>query len=191
MTQISEAIAKRQQFLEATLKDQVTKMDTLQEQSIKHARLTNDTLTKEVTRIEKVMSTMEQYMKHQVSDLQGQINSLTQDTQKWQVNFEDMQARKILEIHQAIKVLNQNYVFMQRDTKDKFEILTDQQRSNTDKVMIQVKDLKKHFKGLPLGGDNNENRNQRNTSNSPTRNGGSPGGRMAPADAVSKEELSD
>ena len=29
MTQISEAIAKRQQFLEATLKDQVTKMDTL------------------------------------------------------------------------------------------------------------------------------------------------------------------
>ena len=106
MTQISEAIAERQQFLEATLKDQVTKMDTLQEQSIKHARLTNDTLTKEVTRIEKVMSTMEQYMKHQVSDLQGQINSLTQDTQKWQVNFEDMQARKILEIHQAIKVLN-------------------------------------------------------------------------------------
>ena len=42
------------------------------------------------------------------------------------MNFEDMQARKILEIHQAIKVLNQNYVFMQRDTKDKFEILTDQ-----------------------------------------------------------------
>ena len=102
-----------------------------------------------------------------------------------------MQARKILEIHQAIKVLNQNYVFMQRDTKDKFEILTDQQRSNTDKVMIQVKDLKKHFKGLPLGGDNNENRNPRNTSSSPTRNGGSPGGRMAPADAVSQEEFND
>ena len=102
-----------------------------------------------------------------------------------------MQARKILEIHQAIKVLNQNYVFMQRDTKDKFEILTDQQRSNTDKVMIQVKDLKKHFKGLPPGGDNNENRNPRNTSNSPTRNAGSPGGRMAHADAVSQEELNE
>ena len=29
MTQISESIAKRQQFLESTLKDQVAKMDTL------------------------------------------------------------------------------------------------------------------------------------------------------------------
>ena len=29
MTQISESIAKRQQFLERTLKDQVAKMDTL------------------------------------------------------------------------------------------------------------------------------------------------------------------
>ena len=111
-------------------------------------------------------------MKHQVSDLQGQINNLTQDTQKWQVNFEDMQARKILEIHQAIKVLNQNYVFMQRDTKDKFEILTDQQRSNTDKVMIQIKDLKKHFKGQPVGGQNA----QRDRSGSPSRNlGANPG----------------
>ena len=44
-------------------------MDTLQEQSIKHARMTNDTLTKEVTRIEKVMSTLEQFTKHQVTDL--------------------------------------------------------------------------------------------------------------------------
>ena len=58
--------------------------------------------------------------------------------------------------------------------------------------MIQVKDLKKHFKGLPPGGDNNENRNPRNTSNSPTRNAaGSPGGRVAPADAVSQDELND
>lgn len=75
------------------------------------------------------------------------MNSLSQETQKWQVNFEDMQARKILEIHQAIKVLNQNYVFMQRDTKDKFDILGDQSRSNADQVMSQVKDLRKHFKG--------------------------------------------
>ena len=39
--------------------DLVSKVDTLQEQSIKHARMTNETLAKEVTRIEKVMSTLE------------------------------------------------------------------------------------------------------------------------------------
>jgi len=46
-------------------------MDTLQEQAIKHARMTNVTLTKEVTRIEKIMSTLEQFAKSQISDLQS------------------------------------------------------------------------------------------------------------------------
>ena len=59
MSAISENINKRQQFLETTLREQVDKMDTLQEQAIKHARQTNDIVTKEVTRIEKVMSTLE------------------------------------------------------------------------------------------------------------------------------------
>ena len=78
------------------------------------------------------MSTLEQFAKHQVNDLQQQLNNTNSDTQKWQVNFEDLQARKILEIHQAIKVLNQNFVFVQKDSKDKFDILSDQQRQNTD-----------------------------------------------------------
>jgi hypothetical protein len=38
-------------------------MDTLQEQTLKHARLTNDTLAKELARTEKIMSTLEQYAK--------------------------------------------------------------------------------------------------------------------------------
>jgi len=37
---------------------------------------------------------------------------------------------------------------MQKDARDKFEILSTQQRENTEQVMMQVKDLKKHFKGL-------------------------------------------
>ena len=65
-------------------------MDTIQEHSIKHARLTNETLTKEVSRIEKIMSTLEQFTKHQMNDLQSQLNGLNEDTQKWQINCEDM-----------------------------------------------------------------------------------------------------
>lgn len=109
--------------------------------------MTNDTLMKEVTRIEKVMSALEQFTKHQVSELQSLHDTATQDTQTWQVNFEDLQARKILEIHSAVKVLNQNFQFIQKDAKDKFDILTTQQRENIEQVMMQIKDLKKHFKG--------------------------------------------
>ena len=56
-----------------------------------------------------------------------------------------MQARKIIEVHQAIKVLNQNYLFMQKDAKDKFETLQGQLQGNTDLVLAQVKEIKKHY----------------------------------------------
>ena len=74
-------------------------MDTLQEQSLKHARMTNETLSKEVTRIEKVMSTIEGFTKMQVSDLRKEITNVNQENEKWSINFEDIQARKIVEIH--------------------------------------------------------------------------------------------
>jgi hypothetical protein len=46
---------------------------------------------------------------------------------------------------------------MQKDAKDKFDILTDQQKANTDQVMMQVKDLKTYFKGsLDTGEAKNE-----------------------------------
>lgn len=74
-------------------------MDTLQEQSLKHARMTNETLSKEVTRIEKVMSTIEGFTKMQVSDLRKEITNVNKENEKWSINFEDIQARKIVEIH--------------------------------------------------------------------------------------------
>ena len=41
------------------LTDLVSKMDTVQEQSLKHARMTNDSVSKEIARVEKVISTLE------------------------------------------------------------------------------------------------------------------------------------
>ena len=58
--------------------------------------------------------------------MKSEISTVSVDTSKWQVNFEDIQARKIIEIHQAIKVLNQNYLFMQKDSKDKYDYLNNQ-----------------------------------------------------------------
>jgi len=85
--------------------------------------MTNDTLSKEVTRIEKVMSTLESFAKMQVGELRKEITSVRQETDRWTVNFEDLHSRKIMEIHQAIKVLNQNATFIQKDANEKFELL--------------------------------------------------------------------
>lgn len=73
---ISDGIKSKQAVIEGTLSDMVIKMDTLQEQAIKHARMTNDSLAKEVTRIEKVMSTIESFTKMQVSELRKEITTV-------------------------------------------------------------------------------------------------------------------
>ena len=74
--------------------------------------MTNDSVTKEVTRIEKVISTLEGFTKVQTSDLRREVTNVKQETERWGVNFEDLHSRKIVEIHQAIKVLNQNTTFI-------------------------------------------------------------------------------
>lgn len=76
MNAISDGIKLKQSVLEGTLADLVVKMDTLQDQAIKHARMTNETLAKEVTRIEKVMGTLESFSKLQISELRKDITAV-------------------------------------------------------------------------------------------------------------------
>jgi hypothetical protein len=49
--------------IEVTVRDSLSKVDTIQESALKHARLTNETMNKEVSRFEKVVSTFEQFSK--------------------------------------------------------------------------------------------------------------------------------
>jgi hypothetical protein len=146
VSSISEGIKSKQAILEGTLSDLVMKMDTLQEQSIKHARLTNDTVAREITRVEKVMSTLEQFSKMQISDLRKEITTVKQDLDRWSVSYEDMQARKIMEIHQAIKTLNSNSAFIQKDTIERIELLQGSQANNNSMLHTQIKDMKQYLK---------------------------------------------
>ena len=76
MTEIQEAIEQRQVGLEVTMRDSISKMDTVQESALKHARLTNDTMVREVNRFELVVSTFEQFTKSSLSDLRKQVTSM-------------------------------------------------------------------------------------------------------------------
>ncbi len=60
---MGDGIDRRVSSFESLAKDLSFKMDTLQEQTLKHARITNDTLAKEFARTEKIISTLEQYAK--------------------------------------------------------------------------------------------------------------------------------
>lgn len=55
--------------MDKSLQEIQLKIDTLQEEALKHGRLTNETLAREIERTEKIMSTMDVFVKSQISDL--------------------------------------------------------------------------------------------------------------------------
>jgi hypothetical protein len=44
-------------------------MDTLQEQTFKHAKTVNESLTKEITRMEKISVAIEKHVSNQINEL--------------------------------------------------------------------------------------------------------------------------
>ena len=46
----------------------------------------------------------------------------------WKVQFEDINTKKVVEIHAALKLLNSNIGKVNSDNKDRFEMLTNEMR---------------------------------------------------------------
>ena len=42
---------------------------------------------------------------------------------KWSLNFEDVEGKKFVEMHAAIKILNENFGKVAKDSKDRFDII--------------------------------------------------------------------
>jgi len=59
--------------MDKSLQDVQLKIDTLQEEALKHGKLTNDTLAREIARTEKIMSTMDVYVKSTLADLKQDL----------------------------------------------------------------------------------------------------------------------
>lgn len=74
----------------------------------KQAKVTSDAIDEEVERTDKIMTSLEQYLKLQMQEVRKDLDKAKIENEQWTSNFEDLQARKIVEIHQAIKVLNAN-----------------------------------------------------------------------------------
>ena len=51
----------RQNMLEQNIEDVMHRSESVQEMSLKHARVSNETMNKEINRLEKIVSTLEEY----------------------------------------------------------------------------------------------------------------------------------
>jgi len=61
---------------------------------------------------------------------------------KWQLNFEDIEAKKFVEVHSAMKLLNGNFQKVATDNKDRFEILQQEVSTLDSALRSQISDLK-------------------------------------------------
>lgn len=51
------------------------------------------------------------------------VNQNDEKVEKWKVNFEDAEGKKLLEVHSAMKILNGNFMKLSKDNKERFELL--------------------------------------------------------------------
>jgi hypothetical protein len=56
-------------LLETTIEDIVLRGEQVQEMSLKHARLTSETVEREISRLEKVVGTLETYQGKQLDEM--------------------------------------------------------------------------------------------------------------------------
>lgn len=100
------------------------KSDEIETNTYKHAKIVNEQLTKEMTRMEKISSTLEKHTMNALLEVKQNMQQLDEKQEKWKVNLEDSEGKKLLELHSAMKILNSNFQKISKDNKDRFDILS-------------------------------------------------------------------
>lgn len=85
---------------------------------------------------------MEKHTLSQLTDLKTTIQAYDDKMEKWRVNFEDQESKKLLELHSAMKILNSNFSKVQKDSKDRFELLQKEFSAFDNALRNQIQDLR-------------------------------------------------
>lgn len=98
-------------------------MADLEAATLKHASTVSETLETEITRFERVISAFEKYIDTQTGDMRLQLQKQNEENNKWRGDFDDINTQKVVEIHNALKLLNNNIGKVNDDSKDRYDIL--------------------------------------------------------------------
>jgi hypothetical protein len=73
---------------------------------MKHVKNVNGIVESEMNRFEKVLSAIEKHQVDSLDEVKYQMGTQMADSVKWKADFEDINAQKLQEVHQAIKMIN-------------------------------------------------------------------------------------
>lgn len=62
--------------------------------------------------------------------------------ERWRVQFEDAESKKLLELHSAMKILNSNFSKVGMDSKDRFELLQKEFQAFDNALRNQIFDMR-------------------------------------------------
>ena len=65
-------------------------------------------------------------MESQTSDLRSLVQKQVDENDKWRLDLEDINTKKVLEIHNALKLLNGNINKTASDSKDRYSMVNDE-----------------------------------------------------------------
>lgn len=69
-------------------------------------------------RFDNVVSALEKQLLQTIDELRSQLHDFKSDNTRWRIDFEDITAKKITEIHQALKMLNSQHKQNRDELKD-------------------------------------------------------------------------
>ena len=139
---MKESVFTRQGSIEIELNEQRQKMLDLEQATLKHAQTVNETLENEISRFERVIAAFEKYIDTQTGDLRNIISRQSEESLKWKSEFEDLNTKKIIEIHNALKLLNVSIGKVNSDSKDRFDMIAQESRVLENAVSAQLNDLR-------------------------------------------------
>ncbi|CDW87201.1 UNKNOWN [Stylonychia lemnae] len=139
---VKDGVMSRQQVIETELGEQRSKMNDLEAATFKHAQTVSETLENEITRFERVISAFEKYIDTQTSDLRGILAKQAEENSKWKGDYEDINTKKVVEIHSALKLLNSNIGKVNSDCKDRFDMINSEMRVHENATNVQIQDLR-------------------------------------------------
>ena len=120
------------------LNEQKSKMVDLETATFKHAQTVSETLENEIGRFERVISAFEKYVDAQTGEIRSLLQKYQEENSNWKVQFDDINTKKVVEIHAALKLLNSNIGKVNSDNKDRYEMVTNEMRVLENAMSAQI-----------------------------------------------------
>ena len=151
LEQVKSYVFGRQGAIESEVADQKQRLLDLEEATLKHVNNVNSVVETEMSRFEKVISAIETHLVGGIENLKKENEDFRMDSGKWRVDYEDMQAKKLQEVHEAIKELNSQIGKGANDWRDRCDQVSADTQLLENAIQSQIADLKETI----LEGDKN------------------------------------